>query len=363
MAFLVLKSHFADQLMPGTLPVIHFDNVVVLLVISILILARIVLWRNVSHQRSGPGENPTPKEREESEKSFTLRAMFYVAFLIHVIAVVGITWLACRGRTGAPQLPSVLTWLWDSPTRLLHCLLGASWEECGGGFLHRVLISSFWIWPFLFLISAVVRKLLVQFVGDVTAYIASNKIDRFEAIRKKIKDAAKESASAVYLAKANSRNDFEYGKVAIVGHSLGSVIAYDTLDRLIADDALATGMTGITRRTCLFLTFGSPLDKIAFFFSVMGKSTKHIREQLAAVVQPLIQDYKNRPFPWVNVYSRNDIICGHLDFYDLPDTLIPPGVKAVQNMRDEDALIPLVAHVEYWNNRTVWNQLLAEITR
>jgi len=94
----------------------------------------------------------------------------------------------------------------------------------------------------------------------------------------------------------------------------------------------------------------------------MGKSTKHIREQLAAVVQPLIQDYKNRPYPWVNVYSRNDLICGHLDFYDLPDALTPPKAKPVENVPDEEALIPLVAHVEYWNNRTVWNQLLKEIT-
>lgn len=362
MAFFVLKAHFVDGFMPVTLPVVHFDNVVVFMVISILVLARIVSWHNVSYQRSGPEENSTAKEREDSEKSVTLRAMFYVSFLIHVVAVAGIIWLEWPGRTGAPRLPSALAWLWGSPSRILHYLLGAFWAERVSRGLHRALISSIWIWPFLFLISAVVRQLLVQFVGDVTAYIASNKLDRFTEIRKKIKDAAKQSAGAVYLAKADGSNNFEYEKVAIVGHSLGSVIAYDTLNRLIADDALGADKTGIIRRTCLFLTFGSPLDKIAFFFSVMGKSTKHIREQLAAVVQPLIQDYKNRPFPWVNVYSRNDIICGHLDFYDLPDTLIPQHAKPVYNVRDEDALIPLVAHVEYWNNRTVWKELLAEIS-
>jgi hypothetical protein len=365
MAFIVWSARFPDRLKPETfqIPVIHFDNVVVLLVISILVLASIVRWRNVSKQRSGPGENSTPEKREENEKSITLRAMFYAAFLIHVIAVVGVTWLACRGRTGPLQLPAVAAWLLEWPTHFLRGLLGASLGERIGRYLQRVLISSYWLWPFLFLISAVVRKFLVQFVGDVTAYIASNKIDRFEEVRNKIKNVAKESAGAVYLAKANGSNDFEYEKVAIVGHSLGSVIAYDTLNRLIAEDALVTRVTGITRRTCLFLTFGSPLDKVAFFFSVMGKSTRHIREQLAAVVQPLIQDYKNRPFRWVNVYSRNDIICGHLDFYDLPGTLLPPGAKAVENVRDEEALIFLVAHVEYWNNRTVWSQLLAEITR
>ena len=365
MVFVVWRGHLSVQLGLGTfqIPVIHFDNVVVLLVITILILASIVRWRNVSKQRSGPEENQTPAKRDESEKSLALRSMFYLAFLVHIVAVGGIVWLAYQGWTSAVQLPPVAAWLLEWPIHLLRLLLGANWGERIGRYVQRVLTSSFWLWPFLFLISAVVRNFLVQYVGDVTAYISSNKIDRFDQIRKKIKDAAKESAGAVYLAKAtgSDNNDFEYEKVAIVGHSLGSVIAYDTLNRLIADDALAGGATGIIPRTCLFLTFGSPLDKIAFFFSVMGKNTEHIREQLAAVVQPLIQDYKNRLFRWINVYSRNDIICGHLDFYDLPSTLIPPGAKPVENVRDEDALIPLVAHVEYWNNLTVWNHLLAEI--
>ena len=363
MLFMVWRPYLADRIIPQTFPLIHFDNAIVLWVIVIMILARIVRWRNVSRQRSGPEENLPVTEREKREKSFTLRALFYVAFLVHIIAVIGIAWLVSSGHNGPPQLPSVLAWLWQLPGRVLQCVLGANWGERIAGYLHRTLTSSFWIWPFLFLISAEVRQLLVQFVGDVTAYIASDKIDRFEAIRKKIKDAAKQSAGAVYLAKADGSNNFEYEKVAIVGHSLGSCIAYDTLNRLIADDALGQNMTGIIPRTCMFLTFGSPLDKIAFFFSVMGKSTKHIREQLAAVVQPLIQDYKNRPYPWVNVYSRNDIICGHLDFYDLPATLIPPTARPITNVPDEDALIPLVAHVEYWNNRTVWNRLLAEIMR
>lgn len=340
--------------------VIHFTNVLVLAVIAIMILARIVQWRNVSKEKSGLREGATLEEKTESETSRTLRALFYIAFLAHLSAIVGIIWLASGGPGWALRFPPVVAWVCGWPSNFLRCLLGAPLWECICGFLQRVLTSRFWIWPFLFLISAVVRNLLVQFVGDVTAYISSNKIDRFEDIRKKIKDAAKESAAAVYLAKANGSHDFEYEKVAIVGHSLGSVIAYDTLNRLIADDSLVQNMTGITRRTALFLTFGSPLDKIAFFFSVMGKNTKHIREQLAAVVQPLIQDYKNRTFRWVNVYSRNDIICGSLDFYDLPGTSAPPGVE---NVRDEDALIPLVAHVEYWKNLTLWKELWAEVTR
>lgn len=231
---------------------------------------------------------------------------------------------------------------------------------------RATLSSYYWVWPFLFLISASVRKLLVQYVGDVTAYVASNKIDRFDDLRQKLKDLAHDSASAVYAAKAATGNEFEYGKVAVVGHSLGSVMAYDALNHLLVDDDLAaspppTARANIADRTSIFLTFGSPLDKTAYFFSVMGKNTRHVREQLAAVVQPLIQSYsKYRIFPWVNVYSRNDIICGHLDFYDLPGTLTPP---AVDNVKDEDAFVPLVAHVDYWGNCTVWNKLLEAVLR
>ena len=42
--------------------------------------------------------------------------------------------------------------------------------------------------------------------------------------------------------------------------------------------------------------------------------------------------------------------------------MIPVEVKPVYNVRDKDALIPLVAHVEYRSNRRVWKELLAEIT-
>lgn len=228
------------------------------------------------------------------------------------------------------------------------------------------------MWSFLFLVSAVVRKLMVQYVGDVTAYVASNKVDCFDELRAKIKTIAKESLSAVYSAKDPGSDRFEYDNVCIVGHSLGSVIAYDTLNRLLADDMLAgantaantvaaaDGPAGIRKRTRLLLTFGSPLDKTAFFFSVIGKTTRHIREHMAAVVQPLIE-YRacRRRIPWVNVYSRNDIICGKLDFYDFPEGM--PGVRRVVNTKDEDALVPLVAHVEYWSNSTVWTQLLKRL--
>jgi hypothetical protein len=32
-----------------------------------------------------------------------------------------------------------------------------------------------------------------------------------------------------------------------------------------------------------------------------------------------------------------------------------------QNVKDRDAAVPLMAHVAYWKNKTVWTQLLEQI--
>jgi pimeloyl-ACP methyl ester carboxylesterase len=246
--------------------------------------------------------------------------------------------------------------------------------------------SSLWVWPFLLLLAYEVRQIFIEYVGDVAVYVTPNKLDRFCEIRQKIKDLAYNTASAVYFAQDGA--GFLYDKIAVVGHSLGSVIAYDTLNRLLNEDQLAFTKFGAIERTCLLETFGSPLDKIAFFFTIEGKSTFEIREQLAAVVQPLISlaqsddDIQPRnKIPWVNVYSPNDIVSGKVQLYDLPEppsdqaarariaaVYYPPlgqnpdGVKAVDRVVDPDAVIPLVAHVEYWKNKTVWTKLRDALT-
>jgi hypothetical protein len=320
---------------PGIQP---FLNFCVLVGILLAIVAKIAQsWRR---------NNSSDKR----EREYLLGGLFYAAILLFIIS--------CAGSV----------WLLFCPSNVLTGLFTAKW-----------LSSAIWIWPFLALISSVVRNLLIEYVGDVAIYVMPNKLDAFSEVRAKIKDVAYQSASAVFLAQAAESESMQYSKVAILGHSLGSVIAYDTLNRLINEDLLTGQKASIINRTGLLLTFGSPLDKIAFFFTAIGKNVRHIREQLASVVQPLIQNYAYRPFPWINVFSRNDIVCGSLDFYDFPSPteLDPGGLCAndqaciqrvreiqneagqnhVENIRDEEALTPLVAHVQYWTDRILWDRL------
>jgi len=141
----------------------------------------------------------------------------------------------------------------------------------------------------------------------------------------------------------------------VVGHSLGSVLAYDTLNALInLDNVSSDGQKrDVVGRTRAVVTFGSPLDKTAFIFRMQAKSDEDwIREQMTDSVQPLIVSYAEfRPetLTWVNIWSRMDIISGSLDYYD--DPAMPPDLpQHVQNMVDPQANIPLKAHVQYWNN-------------
>lgn len=221
-----------------------------------------------------------------------------------------------------------------------------------------------WVWPSLLYVSKQLNDLIVEYPGDVAIYVAPNKLDRFDEARQKIKQLALDSLMPLYSACGATPDVPLYSQVAVVGHSLGSVIAYDTLNKLLTLDKLLNNQFGVASRTCLLETFGSPLDKTAFFFSYQGTENFNIREQLAACVQPLIQSYGGyRKFPWINVYSRNDIISGQLKFYDVnpPNSADPRAAFPVGNIPDPEAIVPLVAHVDYWKNRTLWNLMIAHI--
>ncbi len=100
------------------------------------------------------------------------------------------------------------------------------------------------------------------------------------------------------------------------------------------DDSLTKNVLQVSDRTKALVTFGSPLNKTAFFFTIQAKDSLHIRERLAATVQPLITSYQRfRNLAWINVYSPHDIISGSLRFYDWPGTHIPPAVDNIAGSR------------------------------
>jgi hypothetical protein len=332
--FLIVWNHWK----PAWLASLHYARLQALSTLWIILAIAIIAVGAFARAR-------TRSAGGHIEQSFALDPLLFVACFLHIAAVVS---------------PFVVSrWQFNPLLRSLP--------------LVHLLSNAWWVWPFLILISSQIRTLLVEYVGDVAIYVTANKLDRFNDVRQKIKQVALQSASAVYLSQAKDGSHFQYEKIAIIGHSLGSVIAYDTLNSLINDDRLSGGKLRVPERTALFETFGSPLNKVAFLFTIQGTDSFQIREQLAESVQPLITDYAAyRKFPWINVRSPHDIISGEVYMYDWCAKNCAAGASAVPQISpderaaeqvDPDACVALAAHVEYWKNTLIWNVLYDHITR
>ncbi|HVM44369.1 MAG TPA: hypothetical protein VM582_00435 [Candidatus Thermoplasmatota archaeon] len=203
--------------------------------------------------------------------------------------------------------------------------------------------------------SLLVRYFLVEFVGDVAAYVSPHKLDKFEDLRGEIKQRVRRVAAAIYGAGA-ARGAPTYERVVVLGHSLGSVVAYDVLNAMLLDDQLASASgrprRDVARRTPLLLTFGSPLDRTAYVFASQDREPQSTRGALAMIGQPIISDVACRDrIEWVNVWSAADIVSSPLRFYDDPRGDAFPRVR---NVEATDACTPLVAHDELWESPSVW---------
>jgi hypothetical protein len=267
--------------------------------------------------------------------------------------------------------------------RMTRPLGGLRISDLAVPFLRHPLLTTL-IWALEIVAAYFGRTFLIQFVGDVAAYIAAHTVSKFWDLRQQIWQTAMKVADAVYRARTTSSDDlkkddsrkgdsnkddakkdtkqpgFLYEKIVVVGHSLGSVIGYDVLNGLLLEDAFSKQPLHVAARTRMFLTFGSPLDKTAFLFKTQRDMDAPVRAVGAASVQPMIQHYDNRPQEWINLWSPSDLISGNLDYYD-PPTEGNASQKAVQNMIDPEATTPLAAHVEYWGSELFARQLVRGI--
>ncbi len=213
-------------------------------------------------------------------------------------------------------------------------------------------------WVLVVAIGYLVRSFLVSYLGDVVAYVSSHKLDRFFKIKDEIRTVALNVARALYLSKKPDGSPL-YQNVGFVSHSLGTVVAYDALNRMLIEEQLDLSAPSknynVRERTNLFITSGSPLDKIAYVYGTSSSSVSAAIDELSAATQPLISDAAFRTdLKWINYWSPSDIISGPLDFYDNPDIAMPPRVK---NVEDKNATTPLAAHSEYFENDAIFEEI------
>lgn len=207
----------------------------------------------------------------------------------------------------------------------------------------RLAIMLRW-WPLFALVLLIVlwhliRTALVDFMGDVMIYAQSNEVSGTYPIRRKITRYAVERLEYLTGIDVQIRPEGKPGNDGIVydsprpdfdalilaGHSLGSVVLYDALDFYISRLQELDAENGtnyaidFADKLKLYLTYGSPLDKMRYFFSaqrngnpVFDDLRRGGRLMCKDVMEPGDLFHTAR---WINLWCFTDIVSGPLDDY------------------------------------------------
>ncbi|RZK26308.1 MAG: hypothetical protein EOO43_03205 [Flavobacterium sp.] len=221
---------------------------------------------------------------------------------------------------------------------------------------------------------------LVNVIGDISIYNVVDPKSKFYCVRKQIAEGAINALRYLIEKPADTKllnkieEDFQegiidqddydkallsmehyYGSVILAGHSLGSQIAYDSINKLnllLNENEIAHYQINSTRTEATsklgnsgsivnrfngFITFGSPLDKIMFFLREQIPKEQFIKQQILTHYH----GFKQRPvgdyfqclnegtyvkaecglirllddMKWRNYYDKKDYVSGGLDYY------------------------------------------------
>jgi len=204
-------------------------------------------------------------------------------------------------------------------------------------------------------LEGLLRPVIVGYIGDVAIYTTVDEKSEFFEVRRKI-------LAESQLLIESLLTEETYNRIIIVGHSLGSVIAYDTLNSLNLRANLPNSRPLPFEKIKGLITFGSPLDKVAFFFREHASSEQYIRRQimeqlhsfrakkfdfeanLAEVNSTITSIMKG--IKWVNYYDMLDPVSGHLDFYEVDE--------------NKELLMHSkwgVAHTAYWEHEPMYEDM------
>ncbi|OHE88853.1 MAG: hypothetical protein A3G75_13530 [Verrucomicrobia bacterium RIFCSPLOWO2_12_FULL_64_8] len=193
---------------------------------------------------------------------------------------------------------------------------------------------------------------LANVIGDITVYNTYNRRSKHWNIRQKILGGA--VAMLRRLIEADDRTKtWPYGRVIVAGHSLGSEVAFDALNRLnlLCGEGCLAGfgrdgrilqgyqspapvVAKLDDLLCGLVTFGSPLDKVAFFMREEARDNEIYRRQIIENYRGFKQQRWSEqadietwqrlapPAPrlldgirWHNYHDGHDYVSGSLDYY------------------------------------------------
>ena len=263
---------------------------------------------------------------------------------------------------GAPVLPRLFGH-WGAVLRAVanqtqapHGLGGWAWVNAFVFLKHSFSHPHYIFVPLWLLLAYFVRFILISYVGDIAVYVNANELSSSFKSRQQILDECCQALSQILRQRVNpqdSNSPYVYDRVLIAGHSLGSVIAYDTINQLLnrARSSSPASLTDIQPEDLDKLkgmaTFGCPLNKIFYFFRERTQPSQRLRRQIVDLLHgfrvvsslltyppsaaapagsmqknpdprwALAEQQLNSDFRWINAYALADPVSGRLSFYDL----------------------------------------------
>ena len=211
------------------------------------------------------------------------------------------------------------------------------------------------------------NNLLHEYAGDIRLYVSERRFFHNQEKRDVIRARFDE-----VLIKALTEND----EVHVIGHSLGSAIAFDGLTRhvlhlskmsedfreflddQVADNGTAT-LVRISTKLKTLVTLGSPMDKLYFFFPWRRSAGRiqpdfSIRRTRRAGEHQADLELQQSTEPaaatccveWYNFSDVVDPVGARLDYFrHAPKFCVPTNYELAR------AFLPFEAHGGYWRNK------------
>ena len=329
-----------------------------------------------------------PSDRRPRLKEFLRELFRLVLILITIIAVFGLIYWSVRAilksYSGYPidefwrhydvkYFLLMLIWLMMS-FLAVQFMLGLLFRSMKltliQAFVSGVFIFGivWWIWStdyhgiineaplftLLILLSLLLNTVFVDYMGDVQVYVSGNMNARYRVARKEILESVGQRLQYILQRKVSvgegETSQSYYDEIIVAGHSLGSVIAYDLLNRILRPEF--SGSHDARTRIKHLYTVGSPLDKIWYFFRDRSHSDNPIYQGILGKLKGRKeQGDLTSPFAgltWTNIWVITDVVSGSLDEYG----------DGIENIHLTSFIWPpFVNHVRYWTKRDVMRRV------
>jgi len=193
-----------------------------------------------------------------------------------------------------------------------------------------------------------IGRLLRTYVADIEFWATYEETDVKHKKRKEILDLGFALLQHLLL-------DDECKRIVVIGHSLGTAIAYDTLLQAGRHNRARDNANGLKLdKIEALITLGSPLDKIHWFFESYQSHCFRYRK----VVEELRGDIGTPPFAvngipqiyWLNLWDKVDPISGSLE---TPSSNTSLEIRIDNFHVNFRSLNPLSCHCGYFKNPTV----------